>query len=116
MCDVKYIEKNFKKTSREEKEVIKKGMQKLIHKIHLYETNGISFEQIFNDDSVKYDILPKSFFIVKVQTQRIPTRVLYRFIRINSDNAYIEVHKSYLKKHTDPQKYIGIFENYVANY
>lgn len=115
MCNVKYIENNFKKITREEMQMIHKGIMKLIHKIEQYEASGIMFENICNDDSVKYDILGNGFYILKVQTQKLPIRLLYRFIRKSKQEARIEIHKSYLKKHTDPQRYIGIFERYVSS-
>lgn len=115
MCEVKYIEKNLKKTSRDERKAIQKGIDKLLHKIDQYEASGVAFECIY-DDSMKYDVLSNGFFVVKLQSQRLPIRLLYRYVRKSDTSFCIEIHKSYLKKHTDQQKYINIFEKYAASY
>ena len=116
MCNVVFIEKNFKKTSKEERSAVQKAIDKLLRKIADYQESGVIFEKICNDDSIKYDTFGNGFFTLKSQTQQLPIRILYRFIRTNTDETYIEIHQCYLKKHSDQKRYIHQFTSYVEAY
>lgn len=112
-CGIAYSGKHMKITT-DEKHMLDKGLKRLIQKITAYDAMGIDFEHICNDDSVKYDVLGKGFYTLKVNNQRLPLRVLYRFVR-QPKGVTIEVHKVYLKKYNN-KKYIQDFSSYVQQY
>lgn len=111
MSNIMYMEKNLKKASKDERRAIEKGVKKLIQKIDQYAKDGIPFEKICNDDSVKYDILANNYFTLKAQSQQMPLRILYRFCRKDEDYT-IEIHQSYQKKYAD-KRYMAAFEQYA---
>lgn len=106
-----YVDRCTKKSSNNLRTLMNKGLDKLIRRINEYEANGISFECICNDDTVKYDILGNGFFTYKIQTTQLPLRILYRFVR-TEDGYTIEVHQIY-KKGKDNKKYIKDFSQYA---
>lgn len=110
--NVIYMDKNFKKVNADEMRAIKKGVDKLRDKIAQYEHDGIPFEQIYNDDSVKYDVLGNNYYTYKAQTQRFPLRILYKYIREGKDGI-LQIHMSYLKKYND-KRYIDTFSQYAS--
>ena len=110
MASIVYVDKSIKKSSNNQMIMMDKGLQKLLRRIRQYESDGISFERIVNDDTVKYDILGNGFYTYKIQTTQMPLRILYRFVRTKSDFV-IEVHQVY-QKHKG-KEYIKNFENYA---
>lgn len=115
MSKITFIEKNMKKVSKDERRAIEKGMKKLMEKILQYEMAGTRFEKIFNDSSVKYDVLGHDFYTFKAQTQKMPLRILYKFCRENNQDFSLEVHLSYQKKYDD-KRYIGMFSEYAETH
>ena len=113
MGNIVYIGKVIKKASSNEKRAIEKGMKKLCEKIEQNERQGIRFEKIFNDDTIKYDVLGNSFFTFKSTNQEMPLRILYRFNR-TVDGFDLEVHKVYQKKYND-KRYMSEFAEYVKS-
>lgn len=113
MFEVKYLDRNFKKLSVEEKKKLKKGIDNLLNKIEGYQRIGKSFDRIFNDDSVKHDIYPKHFCSTRFNGRKLSLRILYR---VNQN--IIEIHKVYVKKGggMNEKRYIKIFNDYVVNY
>ena len=108
-----------KKLPVEEIRNVEKGISKLKTMIERHEEQGVPFEKIFNNDVIKYDILPKNFFVFKHHgAQNSQVRILYRFVRLPDKKFDIEVHKVYIKrKDLDLQNtYLKEFEKYVANY
>ena len=113
MCSkVVYVEKNLKKCNSDEKRLMQKYVERLVAKIDELSAEGISFERIFNDSSIKYDIYVNDFYAVKFHG-RISMRILYRFSRINAQNYIIEIHMVYLKK-SSGKDYISLFNDYAV--
>ena len=110
--NVIFMSKIFKKVSTDERKAVEKSVKKLLDKIEQYEHEGIPFEHIYNDDSVKYDAFANGYYTYKAQSQKFPLRILYRFVR-EGTGSVIQVHMSYLKKYND-NRYISEFERYVA--
>lgn len=107
---------DVKKLDNKEKELVDRALNKLERQIDVIEDTGTPFEKIFNNDSIKYDILGKSFYTYKfVAENSSQIRILYRFVR-NSDNTYdLECHKVEVKRRSG-KEYIKRFENYVKSY
>ena len=61
---IKYI-MDLKKLDNKEKELVDRALRKLENQINVIESTGTPFEKIFNNDSIKYDILGKSFYTYK---------------------------------------------------
>lgn len=110
--NVIFMSKNFKKVSSDERKAVEKSVKKLMDKINQYEHDGVPFEIICNDDSVKYDAFANGYYTYKAQSQRFPLRILYRFVRADGDST-IQVHMSFCKKYND-NRYISEFERYAA--
>lgn len=115
MYKVIYIEPNLKKVTSEKRRFLEKAVNKLVSKILLYAKCGIKFENIFNDDSIKYDILPNNFYTYKFQTTQFPLRLLYKVIRTEENNLIIEIHKAKFKQNNNKQ-YIREFTDYAVNH
>lgn len=112
---IKYI-MDVKKLDNKEKELVDRALNKLERQIDVIEETGTPFEKIFNNDSIKYDILGKSFYTYKfVAENSSQIRILYRFVR-NTDNSYdLECHRVEVKRRSG-KEYIKKFENYVKGY
>lgn len=102
-----------KKLDYKEKELTNRALKKLEKQIEQFESTGTPFEKIFNNDSIKYDVLGKGFYTYKfVAENSSQLRILYRFVR-NEDNSWnIECHKVEVKRRTN-KDYIKKFEEYV---
>jgi hypothetical protein len=88
-----------KDITSEELKLVNKAMEKLRHYIDELENSGTPFEQICNNDKVKYDILGNGFFVFKyVGPSRTQLRILYRFTRQSPKQYELEIHKVYSKK------------------
>ncbi len=112
---IKYI-MDVKKLDNKERELVDRALNKLERQIDVIEETGTPFEKIFNNDSIKYDILGKSFYTYKfVAENSSQIRILYRFVR-NNDNSYdLECHRVEVKRRSG-KDYIKKFENYVKGY
>ena len=112
---IKYI-MDLKKLDNKEKELVDRALRKLENQINVIESTGTPFEKIFNNDSIKYDILGKSFYTYKfVAENSSQIRILYRFVR-KEDNTYdLECHKVDVKRRSG-KEYIKKFEDYVKQY
>lgn len=101
------------KTDRRTMQLLEKAMKKLNSQIAQIEQGGTPFEKIFNNDSIKYDVLGKGFFTYKYRgADSSQLRVLYKFIRKNKNLYDIEVHKVVVKRRSG-KEYIKEFEDYV---
>ena len=108
--------KCMKKYSPNERKEILKAFEKLKQMIEVKEQYGVSFEQIFDSDSIKYDILGKGFYTFKAHGKdNAQIRILYRFIRKAKRQFELEMHMVLIKRRTDKQ-YIKKFEKYVECY
>lgn len=99
---------------------VEAGIKKLRSMIEQIEASGTPFEKIFNNDVIKYDVLPKNFFVFKHHGKmNSQVRILYRFIRKPDNSFEIEIHQVYIKR-KDLGKlqnvYLKDFEKYVKNY
>lgn len=112
---IKYI-MDLKKLDNKEKELVDRALNKLEKQIDIIEQTGTPFEKIFNNDSIKYDILGKSFYTYKfVAENSSQIRILYRFVR-NEDESYnLECHKVEVKRRSG-KDYIKKFEKYVKDF
>lgn len=112
--------KDWKKNhTKEEIKVVEKAMTKLRYLIDTVESTGTPFEKIFNNDTIKYDVLGNNFFTFKYKgLANTQARILYRFIRKDPDTYDLEIHMVYVKrKDSNIQRtYIDEFERYVKKY
>lgn len=108
--------KCIKKYSPNERKEIFKAFEKLKQMIEVKEQYGVPFEQIFNQESVKYDVLGKGFYTFKAHGKdNAQIRILYRFIRKTERQFELEMHMVSIKRRTD-KEYIKKFERYVECY
>lgn len=70
--------KRFFRESKETQKTILDAMHALYDRIHDYEKVGTAFEQIFNDDKVKYD-QQGQFFVYKSARGNLQLRILYAY-------------------------------------
>lgn len=112
---IKYV-MELKKLDNKEKELVERALNKLVKQIDIIEATGTPFEKIFNNDSIKYDILGKNFYTYKfVAENSSQIRILYRFVREESGVYNIECHKVEVKRRSG-KEYIKKFEEYVKTY
>ena len=105
-----------KKLDNKEKELVDRALNKLDKQIRIIESTGIPFEKIFNNDSIKYDVLGKSFYTYKfIAENSSQIRILYRFVRKDQNDYDIECHKVEVKRRSG-KEYIKKFEEYVKAY
>lgn len=99
------IKKDYNKESREVRNAIMSSMEVLFKRITEYEKQGICFEQIFNDDKIKYDKHGK-FFTFKSQKSNMQLRILYSYMSVDNEPVFLiaDYHvkkknkKDYIKK------------------
>lgn len=109
-------QKVVKKFSPDERKEINKAFDKLKYLIAENERYGIRFEYIYNDDSIKYDILGKGFYSFKARGKdRTQIRILYKFERTSKESYKLEMHMVVIKRRND-KAYIKDFQDYVNNY
>lgn len=84
--------------------------------IQIEESYGNAFEKIYNNETLKYDILGNGFHTFKYQGRdRSQIRLLYRFIRKENGDYEIQLHKVYIKRR-NTKEYMKTFEGYVKEY
>lgn len=106
----------LKKLDNKERELVDRALNKLERQIDMLESTGTPFEKIFNNDSIKYDVLGKNFFTYKfVAENSSQIRILYRFLRNANASYTIECHKVEVKRRSG-KDYIKKFEEYVKTY
>ena len=110
MYNIKIRNPKYTKSSPSLRQNIDKAMLRLTYLIQEEETYGTSFEKIFNNPAIKYDIFPNQYYTFKYHcNDSAQLRLLYKFIR-NSDNSVtLELHDFYHKKRDD-KKYIKTFQ------
>ncbi|MBQ8767725.1 MAG: hypothetical protein IJZ16_13090 [Clostridia bacterium] len=74
--------KDYFKESKEVQKAIVSGVETLYGRIQNYEEQNIDFNQIFNDDKVKYD-KHGQFYTFKFQKSNMQLRVLYSYIIVD---------------------------------
>lgn len=106
----------IKKYSPSEKKEIIKAFEKLQQMIEIEESYGVPFEKIFNNETLKYDVLGDGFYTFKAHGKdKSQIRLLYRFIRISERKFEVELHMAAIKRKTN-KDYIKEFQSYVACY
>ena len=115
MYEIKIKNEQYRKASPSLKKNIDKALIKLSYLIQEQENYGVSFEKIFNNDAIKYDVLGYGFYTFKfVAENSSQLRILYRFVREN-DSFILECHKVEIKRRSG-KEYIRKFEDYVKTY
>lgn len=108
--------KCMRKYSIEQKREIEKAFLKLEELILVQEQNGILFEKIFNNETIKYDQHNKGFYTFKAHGRdRTQIRILYRFIRTGKKEFKLEMHMVSIKRRND-NGYMHEFQNYANSY
>lgn len=106
----------MKKYSPNEKKEIFKAFEKLRQMIEVKENYGVPFEKVFNNETLKYDVLGNGFYTFKAHGRdNAQIRILYRFIRRSERQFELEMHMVSIKRRTD-KDYIKKFERYVECY
>lgn len=106
----------MKKYSPSERKEILKAFEKLQNMILTEEKHGIPFEKIFNNETLKYDILGKGFYTFKSHGRdRTQVRILYKFIRKTMQDFELEMHMVSIKRRND-NTYMKDFQKYVDCY
>ena len=106
----------MKKYSPSEKREIGKAFEKLKQMIAVKEQYGVPFEKIFNDETLKYDVLGNGFYTFKAHGRdKAQIRILYKFVRMPEQEFEVEMHMVLIKRRTD-KEYIKEFQRYVACY
>lgn len=102
-----YKYKDFIKETCEVQKAITRAVCNLYERIKIYEEQNISFENIVNDDHIKYDQYGK-FYAYKFKSLNFQLRILYSYIVINETPVVI-VRDFYVKKKNN-KKYINEFQ------
>ena len=110
------LEKVLKNYTPNEKRCILKAFDKLKKMIATEESYGTRFENIYNNDAIKYDVYKGDFYAFKSKgCDNTQIRILYRFIRYDDLNYDIQMHKVYIKRR-NTKEYLNVFTDYVENY
>ena len=115
----KFIIPKFKtkKGNIAEIKTIEKAVKKLKNTLEAYSMNGISFEKIFNDDTVKHNCLANDMYVYKFLAQdRSQLRLLYHFSRIDAENAEVEIITYYMKRNDTGAAYKKHFQEISLRY
>ena len=108
--------KCIKKYSPSERREIIKACEKLKNMIAVEKEYGVSFERIFNNESLKYDVLGKGFYTFKAQGRdKAQIRILYKFVRKTMQDFELEIHMVSIKRRND-NTYMKEFQRYVDCY
>lgn len=99
--------KRFFKEAKEVQKAIIDSIPSLYIRIKEYENQNIPFEQIFNDDKVKYD-QQGQFYTYKCQKATLQLRILYSYLS-DEDGAIILI-ENYVNKKKNNKEYIKQFE------
>lgn len=96
--------KRFFRESKETQKTILDAMHALYDRIHDYEKVGTAFEQIFNDDKVKYD-QQGQFFVYKSARGNLQLRILYAYF----GDGVLLIEDQFIKKKNN-KEYLRQFE------
>jgi hypothetical protein len=99
--------KGFFKEPNEVKKAIIEGVKCLYSRICAYENQNIYFNNIYNDDSVKYD-KHGDFYTFKTQKLNMQLRILYSYTIINGVPTIIIA--DYVVKKKNNKSYISKFD------
>ena len=96
--------RRFFRESRETQKTILDAMHALYDRIRDYEKAGTTFEQIFNDDKVKYD-QQGQFFVYKSARGNLQLRILYAYF----SEGVLLIEDVFIKKKNN-KEYLRQFE------
>ena len=96
--------KRFFRESKETQKTIWDAMHALYDRIYDYEKVGTAFEQIFNDDKVKYD-QQGQFFVYKSARGNLQLRILYAYF----GDGVLLIEDQFIKKKNN-KEYLRQFE------
>ena len=96
--------KRFFRESKETQKTILDAMHALYDRIHDYEKVGTAFEQIFNDEKVKYD-QQGQFFVYKSARGNLQLRILYAYF----GDGVLLIEDQFIKKKNN-KEYLRQFE------
>lgn len=100
--------KDYFKESKEVQKAIVSGVETLYGRIQNYEEQNIDFNQIFNDDKVKYD-KHGQFYTFKFQKSNMQLRVLYSYLIV--DCVPVLVIADFFVKKRNSKDYIDKFDS-----
>lgn len=107
---VKYLDacrKNIN-SNTETRELILKALDKLKSKILLYDSQGITFDKILNDETVKYDKHGDVYTFKFHGRDNAQLRLLYSCVYSN-DTIYLIVMDYHIKRRNEKKSYITDF-------
>ena len=99
--------KKYNKETKDTRNSILAALYALYDRIYDYEKHGTSFEQIFNDDKVKYD-QQGSFYVYKSARNNLQLRILYSYF-FEKEEAILLLMDYHIKKKNN-KDYIREFE------
>lgn len=102
--------KSYRKECADIKNSIVKSLEMLSARITEYQHNGVSFNQIFNDDHVKYDKHGGCFTFKYKTPQNHQMRILYFYYQTAEGDVLVLV--DYYIKQKNNKKYISKFDAY----
>lgn len=99
--------KDFFKISNDLRKTILSALEIVYIRIKEYEKQGVPFNQIFNDEKLKYD-KHGEFFTYKRSSHNVQLRILYTFLKVDGEDVII-LGDFVLKKKND-KRYIKSFD------
>ena len=83
-----YAGREYNRASKDLQKALISASTSLYERIQSYEAQNISFENIYNDDKVKYD-KHGQFYTYKSKKQNLQIRMLYAYIFVNGTAVII---------------------------
>lgn len=103
-----YAGREYNRASKDLQKALISASASLYERIKAYEAQNISFENIYNDDKVKYD-KHGQFYTYKAKKQNLQIRMLYAYIFINGTAVIIIADFTVKKKNN--KDYIKEFDS-----
>ncbi|MDO5560020.1 MAG: hypothetical protein Q4F95_10540 [Oscillospiraceae bacterium] len=109
--EVKYLNACRKDidSNTEIKELIIKSLDKLSNRILQYASQGITFDKILNDETVKYDKHGDTYTFKSHGRDNAQLRLLYSCV-VTDDIMYLTVIDYHIKRRNEKKSYIVDFE------
>lgn len=102
-----YVGKEYFRSTKDLQKAIVGASSSLYERIRTYESQNISFENIYNDDKVKYD-KHGQFYTYKAHKQNMQIRLLYAYIIV--DGVPVIVIADFTVKKKNNKEYIRSFD------
>lgn len=100
--------KSYSKETKEIQKAIVNAINTLYERIQAYESQGIDFDHIFNNDKIKYD-KHGQFYTYKCKRANTQIRILYAYITYKDESTFV-IADYYIKKR-DNKEYIKQFDS-----